>query len=49
MFQWIDLAKCRVLENVGSGAFGKVDLCVMENSETPLYFVKKKVKLCLKN
>lgn len=44
MFQVIDLAKCRVVENVGSGAFGIVDLCVMINAEMSLNFVKKKVK-----
>lgn len=40
----IDLAKCRVVENVGSGAFGIVDLCVMINAEMSLNFVKKKIE-----
>lgn len=44
MFQDMDLAKCRFIGNVGSGAFGNVDLCAMENSERTLCFVKKKVK-----
>lgn len=44
MFQVIDLAKCRIIGKVGSGAYGDVDLYVMENSGMTLYFVKKKVK-----